>query len=127
MIADSGTLPSTTIATGSPGLEDTSDSSARPSKRPARSNSAPSPQSLPSNSNSELEVDGTGNQGPTLSLLGFLLSQLQSQLAEIKHRGGVGVRMFQRNDGLAVLLPDVRLCDQHQILHDGAAGCPLPH
>lgn len=55
--------------------------------------------------------------------LNALLSQLQSQLSEISERAG-NVRLFQRKDGLGILLTDVQLCPRHQLMH-GGQQCPM--
>jgi hypothetical protein len=36
----------------------------------------------------------------------------------------VAVRIFQRDDGLAILLGGVKLCSTHHLIHSGTA-CPI--
>lgn len=107
----------------------TSDSSMTNSKRQARSNLESSLQNSKQNSTDAPEKAGIENREPKLKFMDYLLSQLQSQLGEINDRKGegpgVGVRMFQRDDGLAILLGGVALCPLHHIMHAG--DCPLPH
>jgi len=107
----------------------TSDSSTTSSRTQAKSNLDKSLQNSKPNSDDAPEKAGIENREMKLKFMDYLLSQLQSQLGEINDRkeegAGVGVRMFQRDDGLAILLGGVALCPQHHIMHAG--DCPLPH
>jgi len=78
---------------------------------------------LTPNSGLDLEREDGLSAEQTLSFLNALLTQLQSQLSEINERSG-NVRLFQREDGLAILLTNVRLCPTHQIFHSGPM-CPM--
>jgi hypothetical protein len=57
------------------------------------------------------------------SSLTALLTMLQSQLSEIKS-AGANVRLFQRSDGVGILLTGVNFCPRHQIIHSGTT-CPI--
>lgn len=80
------------------------------------------PNSKPNSNDDQGEAD-IAKAGPTPNFLNAMLSQLQSVLGELRERG-VGVRMFQRDDGLAILLEGAMLCSRHQIIHS-ATGCPI--
>jgi len=103
-------------------LEDRSDSSALR----LGSNSESSAPNLKPNSEPDQVEAGTSKAVRTPTLLDVLLSQLQSQLGEISDvsREGVAVRIFQRDDGLAILLGGVKLCPTHHLIHSGSA-CPI--
>jgi hypothetical protein len=89
----------------------------------SESNSDKSPTNSSKNSKSvPAEVVGK-IAGRSLSYLDTLLTMLQSQLSEIKSSGG-GVKLFQRDDGLVILILGTRLCPGHQIIHSDL-GCPL--
>ena len=61
--------------------------------------------------------------GRNLNYLDALLTMFQSQLSEIKS-AGVNVRLFQRKDGVGILLTGISFCQRHQIMHDGTT-CPI--
>jgi hypothetical protein len=93
------------------------------SRNPAESNSARSRQNLNPNSEPASVEDAGKVPEPTPNFLNALLSQLQSQLSEINERVG-NVRLFQRKDGLGILLTGVNLCPRHQVIHGGQT-CPM--
>jgi hypothetical protein len=104
-------------------LEDHSDSSEIP--RLGLNSESSAPNTKPNSSDAPAEV-ATNRVAPTPTLLDVLLSQLQSQLGEISDVSseGVAVRIFQRDDGLAILLGGVKLCPIHHLIHSGSA-CPI--
>ena len=104
-------------------LEDRSDSSESPR---LGSNSESLPQKSKPNSNGDQVEAGTKRVVQKPTLLDVLLSQLQSQLGEISDlsKEGVKVRIFQRDDGLAILLGGVMLCPAHHLIHSGNK-CPI--
>jgi hypothetical protein len=105
------------------GKEDLEELSGSSESQPLGLNSEESaPNSKPNSEDDQVGAD-TNSQGPTLKLLDVLLSQFQSQLGEIKEEG-VGVRMFERPDGLAILLEAVRVCPAHQIIYK-RESCPM--
>lgn len=89
----------------------------------AESNSAKSqPISIDSLESAQGEAVGEV-AGRNLTYLDSLLTMLQSQLSEIKS-AGVNVRLFQRSDGVGILLTGVSFCLRHQIIHSGTT-CPI--
>lgn len=117
--ADCGTLKLMETVMESADFADRSGSS----RNPAESNSARSRRSLSPNSDPAPVEDAGQLPEPTLSFLNALLTQLQSQLSEINERAG-SVRLFQRKDGLGILLMGVSLCPRHQVMHSGQT-CPM--
>lgn len=93
------------------------------SRNPAESNSAKSRRSLKANSEPDQAEDAGQPPEPTPNFLNAMLSQLQSQLSEISERAG-NVRLFQRKDGMGILLTGVQLCPHHQLMHCGQQ-CPM--
>jgi hypothetical protein len=104
-------------------LEDRSGSSESP--RLGSNSESSAPNSKP-NSEQDLGEVATKRAVRTPRLLDVLLSQLQSQLGEISDVSseGVAVRIFQRDDGLAILLGGVMLCPTHHLIHSGSV-CPI--
>jgi hypothetical protein len=111
------------IDTEKDGYVDHSDSSENLRLGSSLESSAPN---LKQNSEPDQEEVATSKAARMPSLLDVLLSQLQSQLGEISDVSaeGVAVRIFQRDDGLAILLGSVRLCPSHHIIHSGLV-CPI--
>jgi hypothetical protein len=105
---------------GKEDLEERCDSS---ENRPLGSNSDGSDPNLKPNSESDRVGADTKSPETMLRLSDVLLSQLQSQLGELGE-AGVGVKMFERSDGLAILLEEVRVCSTHQIIYK-RESCPM--
>ena len=123
MTGDFGISKPTKILMGSVGLDDTLDSLEKSYKEEVGLNSEESLQNSPNSYASDPEAEDTNNLATKLTLLDLLLTQLQSQLAELKN-AGVGVRMFQKGEGVGILLEGVKRCAEHHIMHS-MAGCPL--
>jgi hypothetical protein len=88
-----------------------------------RKNSDKSPPNSPKNSSPAPVAAGGDSPEPKLSSLNFLLTLLQSDLGEIKDKGGT-VRMCADPNGLIIQLPNVAICQNHKMMHFGTA-CPM--
>lgn len=87
------------------------------------SNSEGSDPNLNPNSEGDRVGADTDRAGKMLRLSDVLLSQLQALLGDLGE-AGAGVRMFERPDGLAILLEEVRVCPAHQIIYK-RESCPM--
>jgi hypothetical protein len=105
------------------GKEDLEELSGSSESQPLGSNSEESVPNLKLNSESDRVGADTASPERMLKLSDVLLSQLQSQLGDLGE-AGVGVRMFERPDGLAILLEAVRVCPTHQIIYK-RESCPM--
>jgi len=88
-----------------------------------RKNSDKSPANLPKNSSLGPDAGDGQSPEPKLSTLNFLLTLLQSDLGEIKDKGGT-VRFFDDPNGLIIQLPNVAICKSHKMMHFGPI-CPM--
>ena len=88
-----------------------------------RKNSDKSPPSSEKNSSRGPDADDGQSPEPKLSTLNFLLTLLQSDLGEIRDKGGI-VRFFDDPNGLIIQLPNVVICKNHKMMHAGPT-CPM--
>src|SRR5262245_1143530 len=88
-----------------------------------RSSSARSAKGSEGNSKPGPAADAGAEAETKLSSLDYLLTLLQSDLGEIKDKGG-DVRLFAGPYGLTIQLLNVAICKSHKMMHSGQQ-CPM--
>lgn len=83
-----------------------------------KSNSAKSQMDSPKPSVSGPAEDDGVKAEPTLTLIDYLLTLLQSDLSELKQEG-LEMKFYQAGEVLQIALTNVFVCPTHQILHSG--------
>lgn len=76
-----------------------------------------------SNLKAEPAKAGGNSAEPRLSLSDILLTQLQSLCANLKD-AGIMVSLHEKPNQLAILLPFVKTCQVHKMIHSGQI-CPM--
>lgn len=101
-------------------LDEPSDSSQILSSERNLGKSRPKPKP---NSKVGLAKVGGNSVEPKLNLSDILLTQLQSLCADLL-KAGINVSLHEKENQLAILLPLVKTCQVHKMIHSGQI-CPM--
>ena len=105
-------------------FEEHLDSSTAPTRRSGKSSESSQKRTRKHSTPGAAAEDGLSPE-QRRELYDLLLTQLQSLLTDIKG-AGVTIKLHRGTAGFIIVLPDVSICQDHQMLHSGEK-CPYPH